>query len=587
MYVIVVVDSFSETRNSHQLTHSITLPYLLTFVENSCTNEKMGYDFQPVTRPDPVDLEEDETGSNTTTAEEEASTTIRLVTVTVESVTDLDTATMVDDDDNDNNKSNPYCEVTAGGMIQKTDILHNNDSKLYFCVAEHTNTIAFRVMDHAQQDDNEEDVTLGKAQLDLTSLNDGTFCGALAFEEEDHDGKLNVHVECRQWKPIVETETKLKHWQTKLTKKCKEQIATVAALDESERLRKEVTELLSLQEEQKLCETQELLRQQEELSQQELSKYKHQQAQEMESMVQQWEETKLLLSQKEQTKKELELGLQTAQEELIRSKEALIAKETEMEEVQERMEQAAETVHSQNEQRIEELETIQAELEQDVKTKERVIHSQGKILDQNKAETTELVATKESLLVENQELQQRLEQAETSNGQHEKRIQELETIQAELEQDVQTKERVIHSQGKILDQNKVEFVAAQEQLQLLLADEKKKTSQVVEEEEEKKEETPPKEESTTKKEEMEKLQVENDDLKFQLQQARVEIETISSTQSRYEQQKQSEVNTLYQKNETLRNELKIAKEQLETSKAAFLDKKAQEQACGDANCVVM
>eukprot|EP00546_Thalassionema_frauenfeldii_P015757 CAMPEP_0178912194 /NCGR_PEP_ID=MMETSP0786-20121207/10121_1 /TAXON_ID=186022 /ORGANISM="Thalassionema frauenfeldii, Strain CCMP 1798" /LENGTH=325 /DNA_ID=CAMNT_0020584737 /DNA_START=55 /DNA_END=1029 /DNA_ORIENTATION=- len=325
----------------------------------------MVYEFEPVTRPDPVDLEEDEEEIGSSTAEGASMIRLLFLNVTVASATtDLENA-----DTEIVDKIDPYCEVTAGGITQKTEILQNDlnpvwDSKMHFFVAEYTDKITFQVMN----DDKKDDAPLGKTELDLTSLKDmdGTFHGELNLDGASN-GKLNVHVECRKLKP-VETEKKLERLQIQFAKKCEEQGETVAALDESEGLRKLALEMLSLKEEELGTKAQELSEQQELYQQdvtEKLLKYQDQ-TQEMESTVQQLEESKLLVSEMEQKKNEVETKLRDAEEEMARSKEALTTKEKEMEDIIQQKMEEAETAHLQVEKRIEELEAIRAELEQDI-----------------------------------------------------------------------------------------------------------------------------------------------------------------------------------------------------------------------------
>mmetsp|Transcript_911 Transcript_911/g.1246 ORF Transcript_911/g.1246 Transcript_911/m.1246 type:complete len:280 (-) Transcript_911:260-1099(-) len=202
--------------------------------------------FEPVDRPKPQpDPSIDEEMEK---AADEAKLTLYFINMVVIGAKDIRNA------DGFMGKSDPYCEVTVGDITDKTAVINNDlnpvwNDKMKFFVAEKPNEMTLRLMDH---DDIGKNDLIAETSFEFGDMFEtkGSFEGDLDLKYKGKkDGTIQIKVTCRTMKP-VETEIKLSTTEKILANKEEERAATVAALDESEKLREEaVTELTEKEQE--------------------------------------------------------------------------------------------------------------------------------------------------------------------------------------------------------------------------------------------------------------------------------------------------------------------------------------------------
>lgn len=364
--------------------------------------------FSRVSRPPPVVPDttlDEELGK----AADDANLTLYFINLAVVSASDL-----INTDFALIDKSDPYCEVHVGGLVQKTETIQNDlnpvwNEKMNFFVAEKPDKIVFRVMD---TNDNQKDDFLGEAEFEFGDMFEkgGTFEGELKLNNVKK-GKVRVTMRCRFMKPI-ETEIKLSYVERQLEGKGKEHEATVVALDESEKLREEAIDELSVKEQEIIKQADDLAEKQK-LHETELTEKEKEildQAQAIEQKIQDYEEAQVALRETELKKKEVETKLTEAEKEILRKAEelevkerenadALTAKEKEILAAGDKLEEK-ERAHNEVQTKLEQTEALKVEVENELTAKERVIQDQAKQIELKEAENADALSEKEKEILE-------------------------------------------------------------------------------------------------------------------------------------------------------------------------------------------
>uniref|UniRef100_A0A7S4NGG9 C2 domain-containing protein n=1 Tax=Odontella aurita TaxID=265563 RepID=A0A7S4NGG9_9STRA len=365
--------------------------------------------FKRVSRPDPIvpDTTLDQELGN---AADDANLTLYFVNLAVASASDLVNADF-------GGKSDPFCKVTLGEVSQRTVTVQNSldpvwNDQMNFFVADKPDKITFHVFDEDTGMGSGKDDSLGEVEFEFSDM----FETGVKYEGElklrnVKKGRIRVALRCRMMKPI-ETEIKLGYVEKQLEGKGKEQEATVAALDESEKLREDAIEELSTKEQEIIQKADELAEKQK-LHQTELTEKEQRildQAQAIEQKIQDYEEAQVALKETELKKQEAETKLTEAEEEILRKAEeletkerenadALTAKEKEILAAADKLEEK-ERAHDEVVKKMEQTEALRAEVENELTAKEQVIQEQAKQIELKAKESADTLSAKEKEILE-------------------------------------------------------------------------------------------------------------------------------------------------------------------------------------------
>jgi len=351
-------------------------------------------------------------------------------------------------------KSDPYCEVRVGEISDRTEIVENDpnpvwNEKMSFFVPKKPNFITFHIFDDDSKKKGiggNKDDDLGFAKLDIDELfmTNDSYEGELELEDVK-SGSISIKVKCRVLKPI-ETEVKLGFVEKCLVGKGKDLVATVVALDESEKLREEALDELSATEQEVIRKAEELEEKQS-LHQTELTtKEKNilDQAQVIEDKIQQYEEAQVVLMETEIKKKEVETRLTKAEEKILEkahelefkekeNAEALTTKEKEILVAAEKLEEK-ECAYEYIQMRMKQIEGLKTEVENELTSKENIILQQAENLKKKENEHSEELSKAEKKLIEKStELEARDVISKASQKKQDENQSDLDRLKQELQ----------------------------------------------------------------------------------------------------------------------------------------------------------
>lgn len=401
--------------------------------------------FKPVERPKPLtpDSTLDQDLQNSA---DDANLTLYFVNMVVVKATNLpntDYAVLMD-------KTDPYAVVTIGQISDRTPTINDVlnpvwNERMSFFVPQKPATMQIRVMDtnSTLQDDH-----VGNAEFEFGSFFEigGFFEGELPLKSPKgaDAGSIHINLKCRTLKP-VETEIKLGYAQKQLECLGLQQDATVAALDESEELRKQVVGELGTKEQEVLKKAKELeeavTKHDKELSvkDQELLD----RAQEIERKIQEKEEAEVARRQAELKEKEAALKLTEAEKEilaqadLLEAKErdnadALTAKEKEILAVADKLEEK-EKLGKAVQERLEQVEALKTEVENELTSKDKIIQQQAKDLERLQASGEELTKKEQEIVQQAKLLDEKDAAAKEAQKKQDAVYKELDEMRKENE----------------------------------------------------------------------------------------------------------------------------------------------------------
>jgi len=403
--------------------------------------------FRRVVRPDQVFMDTT-LDTELENAADDANLTLYFINMVVIGASDLVNEDTVFD------KSDPYCEVRVGEISDRTEIVENDpnpvwNEKMSFFVPKKPNFITFHIFDDDSKKKGiggNKDDDLGFAKLDIDELfmTNDSYEGELELEDVK-TGSISIKVKCRVLKPI-ETEVKLGFVEKCLVGKGKDLVATVVALDESEKLREEALDELSATEQEVIRKAEELEEKQS-LHQTELTtKEKNilDQAQVIEDKIQQYEEAQVVLMETEIKKKEVETRLTKAEEKILEkahelefkekeNAEALTTKEKEILVAAEKLEEK-ECAYEYIQMRMKQIEGLKTEVENELTSKENIILQQAENLKKKENEHSEELSKAEKKLIEKStELEARDVISKASQKKQDENQSDLDRLKQELQ----------------------------------------------------------------------------------------------------------------------------------------------------------
>ena len=366
---------------------------------------------------------------------------INLVVISGHDLPNMDTAF---------DKSDPYCVVEVDDISNKTPTIDNDlnpewNTVMNFFVAKMPEKITFKVWD---EDSYTRDDYIGIHEFSLGNMfaTKGSFDGKLDLKSEsgEHRGQIHVTFSCAVYKP-VETEIKLKHTETLLECKANENEQLNAAFDESERLREETINQLSLKEQEIVQQAAEIALKHEEYSG-ELSKKEEtimDQAQKIEMKVKEKEEIEVNLREIELKKKEVELKLTEAEKDIIKKGEELeekqkqsevelTAKETAILAAAAELE-AKETEYQKVQKQLEQNEALRSEIQNELTLKETIILKQAQEIEEKAKAEEELSKKLSDLLAKSEELKVRDRKAADAQKAQDQAQDDLNKMKANLD----------------------------------------------------------------------------------------------------------------------------------------------------------
>jgi len=403
--------------------------------------------FRRVVRPDQVFMDTT-LDTELENAADDANLTLYFINMVIIGASDLVNEDTVFD------KSDPYCEVRVGEISDRTEIVENDpnpvwNEKMSFFVPKKPNFITFHIFDDDSKKKGiggNKDDDLGFAKLDIDELfmTNDSYEGELELEDVK-SGSISIKVKCRVLKPI-ETEVKLGFVEKCLVGKGKDLVATVVALDESEKLREEALDELSATEQEVIRKAEELEEKQS-LHQTELTtKEKNilDQAQVIEDKIQQYEEAQVVLMETEIKKKEVETRLTKAEEKILEkahelefkekeNAEALTTKEKEILVAAEKLEEK-ECAYEYIQMRMKQIEGLKTEVENELTSKENIILQQAENLKKKENEHSEELSKAEKKLIEKStELEARDVISKASQKKQDENQSDLDRLKQELQ----------------------------------------------------------------------------------------------------------------------------------------------------------
>jgi len=403
--------------------------------------------FRRVVRPDQIFMDTT-LDTELENAADDANLTLYFINVVIIGASDLVNEDTVFD------KSDPYCEVRVGEISDRTEIVENDpnpvwNEKMSFFVPKKPNFITFHIFDDDSKKKGiggNKDDDLGFAKLDIDELfmTNDSYEGELELEDVK-TGSISIKVKCRVLKPI-ETEVKLGFVEKCLVGKGKDLVATVVALDESEKLREEALDELSATEQEVIRKAEELEEKQS-LHQTELTtKEKNilDQAQVIEDKIQQYEEAQVVLMETEIKKKEVETRLTKAEEKILEkahelefkekeNAEALTTKEKEILVAAEKLEEK-ECAYEYIQMRMKQIEGLKTEVENELTSKENIILQQAENLKKKENEHSEELSKAEKKLIEKStELEARDVISKASQKKQDENQSDLDRLKQELQ----------------------------------------------------------------------------------------------------------------------------------------------------------
>jgi len=403
--------------------------------------------FRRVVRPDQVFMDTT-LDTELENAADDANLTLYFINMVIIGASDLVNEDTVFD------KSDPYCEVRVGEISDRTEIVENDpnpvwNEKMSFFVPKKPNFITFHIFDDDSKKKGiggNKDDDLGFAKLDIDELfmTNDSYEGELELEDVK-TGSISIKVKCRVLKPI-ETEVKLGFVEKCLVGKGKDLVATVVALDESEKLREEALDELSATEQEVIRKAEELEEKQS-LHQTELTtKEKNilDQAQVIEDKIQQYEEAQVVLMETETKKKEVETRLTKAEEKILEkahelefkekeNAEALTTKEKEILVAAEKLEEK-ECAYEYIQMRMKQIEGLKTEVENELTSKENIILQQAENLKKKENEHSEELSKAEKKLIEKStELEARDVISKASQKKQDENQSDLDRLKQELQ----------------------------------------------------------------------------------------------------------------------------------------------------------
>jgi len=403
--------------------------------------------FRRVVRPDQVFMDTT-LDTELENAADDANLTLYFINMVIIGASDLVNEDTVFD------KSDPYCEVRVGEISDRTEIVENDpnpvwNEKMSFFVPKKPNFITFHIFDDDSKKKGiggNKDDDLGFAKLDIDELfmTNDSYEGELKLEDVK-SGSISIKVKCRVLKPI-ETEVKLGFVEKCLVGKGKDLVATVVALDESEKLREEALDELSATEQEVIRKAEELEEKQS-LHQTELTtKEKNilDQAQVIEDKIQQYEEAQVVLMETEIKKKEVETRLTKAEEKILEkahelefkekeNAEALTTKEKEILVAAEKLEEK-ECAYEYIQIRMKQIEGLKTEVENELTSKENIILQQAENLKKKENEHSEELSKAEKKLIEKStELEARDVISKASQKKQDENQSDLDRLKQELQ----------------------------------------------------------------------------------------------------------------------------------------------------------
>jgi len=403
--------------------------------------------FRRVVRPDQVFMDTT-LDTELENAADDANLTLYFINMVIIGASDLVNEDTVFD------KSDPYCEVRVGEISDRTEIVENDpnpvwNEKMSFFVPKKPNFITFHIFDDDSKKKGiggNKDDDLGFAKLDIDELfmTNDSYEGELELEDVK-TGSISIKVKCRVLKPI-ETEVKLGFVEKCLVGKGKDLVATVVALDESEKLREEALDELSATEQEVIRKAEEVEEKQS-LHQTELTtKEKNilDQAQVIEDKIQQYEEAQVVLMETEIKKKEVETRLTKAEEKILEkahelefkekeNAEALTTKEKEILVAAEKLEEK-ECAYEYIQMRMKQIEGLKTEVENELTSKENIILQQAENLKKKENEHSEELSKAEKKLIEKStELEARDVISKASQKKQDENQSDLDRLKQELQ----------------------------------------------------------------------------------------------------------------------------------------------------------
>ena len=347
-------------------------------------------------------------------------------------------------------KSDPYCVVELEGVSNKTPTIQNNlnpewNTVMNFFVAKKPEKITFKVWD---EDGFTRDDYIGLHEFSFGDMFDtkGSFDGKLDLKSEDGSdrGKIHVTFSCTVYKP-VETEIKLMHTEKLLECKVNENEQLNAAFDESERLREETIEQLTVKEQAIVQQAAEIALKHEEYSG-ELSKKEEtilDQAQKIEMKIKEAEEKEVNLREIELKKKEVELKLTEAEKDIIKKGEELeekqkqsevelTAKETAILAAAAELE-AKEIEYQKVQKQLEQNEALRSEIQNELTAKETIILKQAQEIEEKAKAEQELSQKLSDLLAQSEELKARDKKAADAQKAQDEAQNDLNEMKTKLE----------------------------------------------------------------------------------------------------------------------------------------------------------
>lgn len=435
--------------------------------------------FAPVERPAAK-------GPNRTLDEEvaargpEAALTLYYIDMVVVSATDLSNKDFGFD------RSDPYCEVAVGGVMDRTAVVDNdlspvwNEPMTFFLPTTQPASMTLTVLD---KNVHTQDGLLGRAVFEFRdSFADPTMSTRVDTElpllrDDKAHGSLQLRVACRVLRPIL-TEIKLHHVATELACQVEEQEATVVALDVSEQMREEAVRQLTRQEQEIISKAQELEESQLEHHEQ-LSKKDHallEQADLIESKIQQIEEADFALREADLYMQEAQHKLTEAEEEILRqgqeleekqrlNDEALTKKEREMIATSQQLEQQN-LQHEIIQKELQQTAALKLEIENELTSKEKIMLELGRQLEaRGEAHLDQLSHLEQDFLQVSRTLAEKeaaAQEAQNLQDEREFELNELRSSNEAMQQEVHDLSEDLDESEK-LRQEVIERLTVQEQ----------------------------------------------------------------------------------------------------------------------------
>lgn len=407
-------------------------------------------------------------------------------------------------------KSDPYCEVSVGGVTDATPKVENDlnpvwNERMSFFLPSRPESMELTVRD---RDLAGKDETLGMATF--VFLEDffearSSFEGELPLFRHNEDnrehgsisihecGSLFVHVRGRTMRPIA-AEIELDRAGAELKRAQEERVGAAEALDESELLRNEALEKLS-EKEREIIERAEALEEAQRRSASELSAKDRElldQAQIIEEKMKEMEEAHIAKREAELQKQEILTKL-TASELLVmqqsraleerhkQSDQELSAKEEKLLQTAQQLQQRKEQ-HDQLEIRLSRMEALKTEVQNELTSRERVLLDQkqqhAQKLDEKERELMRALEERDVAAKEAQERQENLQQTTLDELRHRRENEslrkEVETLTANIAKvgnsarDAQQEVDVLQVRNHTLEEKKAALERELEETKLLL-----------------------------------------------------------------------------------------------------------------------